>query len=133
MPRIVKLLFEVYLHFNLIVHRAAHHPHATRSDQGAAPAARSTCDAATSTADLDPITIDIESGRELTGINEAEAAAVPRPVHRGDTAAPERRANTTLVRMVDELYTWLPVVACAAMFYGHWQGNFDARLIGLRG
>ena len=133
-PRIVKLLFEVYLRFTAIVHRAAHHPQATRSHSGAAPAARSTCDAATSTHDLDPITIDIaESECELSGTHEAEAAAIPRPVQRGDTAARAERANTTLTRFVDEMYGWIPVAACVALVYVHWRGIPDARLVGLRG
>lgn len=124
-PRIVKLLFKVYLHFTLIVHRAAHHPHAARSGQGAAPATGSTCDAATSTDDLNPVTIEIaESEHGITAVNVVEER---------NAAAPRERANTTLVRIVDELYTWVPVVACAALFYGHWRGDFDARLIGLRG
>ena len=132
-PHIIKLLFEVYLHYNSIVHRAAH-PHSVRSNQGAAPAARSTCDAATTTDDLDPVIIDVtESEREIRGINEAEAPSVRRSIHRGDTAALRERASSKWARFSDEIWGWVPVVACVALTYAHWRGDFNPRLVGLRG
>ena len=69
----------------------------------------------------------------LTGVDGAEAAATPRPVQRGDTAARGERANTTLTRFVDEIYTWVPVAACVALVYVHLYADPSTKLVGLRG
>ncbi|MDI1492646.1 MAG: hypothetical protein OHK93_004428 [Ramalina farinacea] len=92
----------------------AAHPHAALSKQAAAGAAPSTRVATTSTEDQSPATVNAApSERETTRVNA--------------------RANNTVGRFVDEMWGWVPVVACAAMFYAHLCADPETKLIGLRG
>lgn len=129
-------MLEVYLHFTLIVYKAAHLSTA-RSDHDAAAADPPTRDAATSTADLMPVTVDLtRSASEVSSVNPGlEGRYVPRFVDPADAATPEERARIMRDRKIFglQVWSWVVVFPFVAVCLNSWRSQpNEPWLVGLR-